>query len=101
MGEHTTKVDINKLMIYCSRAFEDLGAVDLYDDEDIKACVEEATTINEEVDLEELLLNEPAFELKPLPSSLKYDFLDAQQVKFMIISFQLDQEQEKILLDVL
>ena len=32
VGEHTMKVDINKLMKYPSRAFEDLGATDFDDD---------------------------------------------------------------------
>ena len=32
VGEHTVKVDINKLMKYPSRASEDLGAIDFTDD---------------------------------------------------------------------
>ena len=32
VGEHTMKIDINKLMKYPSRASEDLGAIDLSDD---------------------------------------------------------------------
>ena len=35
------KVDINEIMMYPSRASEDLGAIDLCDDEDIEACIEE------------------------------------------------------------
>ena len=30
--EHTVKVDINKLLKYSSRAFEELGAIDFFDD---------------------------------------------------------------------
>ena len=57
--------------------------------------------ISEEADFKELLFDEPTGELKPLPSTLKYAFLDSQQVKPMIISSQLNEEQEKRLLDVL
>ena len=95
------KVNINKLMKYPSQAFEDLGAIDLFDDEDIETCIEEVTTINEEADFKELPLDEPTGELKPLPSTLKYAFLDSQQVKPLIISSQLNEEQEKRLLDIL
>ena len=91
------KVNINKLMKYLSQAFEDLGAIDLFDDQDIEICVEEVKTINEEADFKELSLDEPIGELKPLPSTLKYEevFLDSQQVKPVIISSQLNLEQEK------
>ena len=99
--EHRVKVNINKLMKYPSQAFEDLGAIDLFDDQDIKTCIEEVMTINEEADFKELPLDEPTRELKPLPSTLKYAFLDSQQVKLVIISFQLNEEQEKRLLNVL
>ena len=51
--------------------------------------------INEEVDFKELPLDKPIGELKPLPSTLKYAFLDSQQVKPVIISFELNEEQEK------
>ena len=57
-------------------------------------------TVNEGADFEELPLDEPTMELKPLPSTLKYAFLDSQKVKPVIISSQLDEEQEKRLLDV-
>ena len=57
-------------------------------------------TINEEANFDELRLDEPTLELKNLPSTLKYAFLDMQQEKQVIISSQLDQEQEKWLLDV-
>ena len=80
--EHIVKVDINKLMNYPLWVFEDLGAIDLCDDE-------------------ELPLVELTLELKPLPSSLKYTFLDTQQEKPVIISSQLDQEKEKWLLYIL
>ena len=95
------KVDINKLMKYPSQAFKDLGAIDLFDDQDIETCIEEVMTINEETDFKELPLDEPIEELMPLPYTLKYAFLDSQLVKPVIISSQLNEEQEKRLLDVL
>ena len=99
--EHTVKVNINKLMKYPSQAFEDLGVIDLFDDQDIETCIEEVMMVNEGADFEELPLDEPTRELKPLPSTLKYAFLDSQQVKPVIISSQLNEEQGKRLLDVL
>ena len=95
------KVDINKLMKYPSRAFEDLGAIDFADDHDIDACVEEVMTINEEARFEELPMDEPFLELKTHPSTLKYVFLDEEKAKLVIISSKLDIKQEKQLLDVL
>ena len=86
------KVDINKLMKYPSRVSKDLGAIHLCDDEDIEACIEEIMAINEEVDFEELPLDKPTLELKPLPSTLKYDFLNTHQAKQVIISSELGQE---------
>ena len=77
VGEHTVKVNINKLMKYPLQAFEDLDAIDLFDDQDIETCIEEVMTIKEEADLKELPLDEPIGELKPLPSTLKYVFLDS------------------------
>ena len=95
VGEHTVKVNINKLMKYPSQAFEDVSAIDLFDDQDMETCIEEVMTVNEGADFEELSLDEPTTEIKPLPSTLKYAFLDSQQVKPVIISSQLNEEQEK------
>ena len=101
VGEHTVKVDINKLMKYPSRASEDLGAIDFADDQDIDVCVEEVMMIDEEVRFEELPMDEPSLELKTLQSTLKYAFLDEEKAKPVIISSKLDIKQEKQLLDVL
>ena len=51
-----------------------MGAIDLCDDENIEYCVEEVMTVNEEVDLQKLPLDEPTLELKSLLSLLKYTF---------------------------
>ena len=95
------KVNINKLMKYLSQAFKYLGAINLFDDQDIENCIEEVMTINEEAKFKELPLDEPTQELKPLPSTLKNDFLDSQQAKPVIISSQINEEHEKRLLNVL
>ena len=52
--EHTMKVDINKLMKYPSRAFDDLGAIDFPEDQDIDTCVEEVMMTDEEAKYDEL-----------------------------------------------
>ena len=90
--EHTVKVNTNKLVKYPSQALEDVGAIDLFDDQDIETCIEEVMTVNEGADFEELPLDDPTGELKPLSSTLKYAFLDSHQVKPVIISSQLNEE---------
>ena len=75
VGEHTVKEDINKLMKYPSQASEELGAINFSDDQDIDACIEEVMMIDEEANFDELPLDEPTFELKTLPSTLKCAFL--------------------------
>ena len=90
VGEHTVKVDINKLMKYLSRASEHLGAIDFADDHDIDPCVEEVMMINKEARFEELPMDKPSLDLKTLPSTLKYAFLDEEKAKPVIISSKLD-----------
>ena len=46
-------------------------------------------------------MDEPALELKTLPSTLKYAFLDEEKAKPVIISSKLDMKQEEQLLEVL
>ena len=46
-------------------------------------------------------MDEPIEELKPLPSIVKYAFLDTQHAKPVIISSQLNEKKEKRLLEVL
>ena len=99
VGEHTVNVDINKLMKYPSRASEDLGAIDFADDQDIDECVEEVMMIDEEARYEEIPMDEPTLELKTLPSTLKYAFLDEEKAKPVIISSKLDLKQEEQLLE--
>ena len=94
-------VDINKLMKYPLRASEDLGAIDFADDQDIDACIEEVMMIDEEASYEELPMDEPTLELKTLPSTLKYAFLDKEKAKPVIISSTLDIKLEERLLEIL
>ena len=95
------KVDINKLMKYSSWASEDLGTIDFAYDQDIDACVEEVMMIDEEARFEELPMDEPSLELKTLPSTLKYAFLDEEKAKPVIILSKLDMKQEEQLLKLL
>ena len=90
VGEHTVKVDINKLMKYPSQASKDLGAIEFANDQDIDACVEEVMMIDEEARYDELPMDKPSLELKTLPSTLKYAFLDKEKAKPVIILSKLD-----------
>ena len=90
VGEHIVKVDINKSMKYHSQASKDLGAIDFADDQDTDACIEEVMMIDKEARYEELPMDEPTLELKTLPSTLKYAFLDEEKAKLVIISSKKD-----------
>ena len=46
-------------------------------------------------------MDEPTLELKTLPSTLRYAFLDKEKAKPVIISSKLDMKQEEQLLEVL
>ena len=46
-------------------------------------------------------MNEPSFDLKTLPSTLKYAFLDEEKAKPVVISSTLDIKQGEKLLEVL
>ena len=88
-------------MKYPLQASDDLGAIDFADDQDIDACVEEVMMIDEEARFEELPMDEPSLELRTLPSTLKYAFIDEEKAKTVIISSKLDMKQEEQLLEVL
>ena len=47
------------------------------------------------------VINEPTLELKTLPSTLKYAFLDEEKAKPVNISSKLDTKEEEQLLEVL
>ena len=46
--------------------------------------------IDEEARYEELPMDEPTLDLKTLPSTLKYAFLDEEKAKLVIISSTMD-----------
>ena len=75
------KFDNNKLIKYSSRASEDFDNIDFSNDQDIDACIEEVMMINEEARFEELPLEEPTLEIKTLPSTPKYAFLNEEKAK--------------------
>ena len=106
VGDSTMKVSIKKLMRHPSYESDEVDAVDIYEDPEISSCIEETMAAIEDRSFEEpeddpFPSDETAPELKPLPSTLKYVFLDHHCANPVIISSQLDQDQEERLLVVL
>ena len=106
VGDSTVKVSIKNLMQHPSHEFDEVGAVDIYEDTEISSCIEETMAAIEDRSFEEpeddpFPSGETAPELKPLPSTLKYAFLDHHSPNPVIISSQIDQDQEERLLSVL
>ena len=106
VGYSTMKVSINKLMRHPSHEFDEVGVVDIYEDLEITSCIEETMAAIEDESFEEpeddpFPSNEMAPKLKPLSSTLKYAFLDHHCANPIIISSQLDHDQEERLLAVL
>ena len=100
------KVSINKLMRHPSHESDEVGVVDIYEDPKISSCIEERMAAIEDESFEELEddifpSSKTAPELKPLPSTLKYAFVDHHCANPVIILSQLDQNQEERLLAVL
>ena len=106
VGDSTMKVSINKLMRHPSHEADEVGAIDIYEDPEISSCIEETMAAIEDRSFEEpeddpFPSSETAPELKPLPSTLKYVFLDHHSANPVIISSQRDHDQEERLLAVL
>ena len=106
VGDNTMKVSIKNLMRHPSHESDEVGAIDICQDPEISSCIEETMTAIEDGSFEEL--EDDPFpsskmtpELKPLPSTLKYAFLDHHCANPMIISSQLDQDHKERLLTVL
>ena len=100
------KVSINKLMRHPSHESDEVGAIDIYEDTEISSCIEETMVAIEDRRFEEpeddpFPSGETAPELKQLPSTLKYVFLDHHCANPIIISSQLDHNQEERLLAIL
>ena len=75
------KVIIKKLMRHPSHESDEVGTVDIYKDPEILSCIEETMAAIEDESFENpeddpFPCSETAPELKPLPSTLKYVFLD-------------------------
>ena len=106
VGDSTMKVSVNKLIRHPSHEFDDVGVVDIYEDPEISSCIKERLVAIEDGSFEQpeddpFPSSEMTPNLKPLPSTLKYAFLDHQCTNPVIISSQLDQNQEERLLAVL
>ena len=100
------KVSINKLMRHPSHESDEVGAIDIYEDPEISCYIEETMSFIKDGSFEEpeddpFASSEMTPELKPLPSTLKYAFLDHQCANPLIISLQIDKDQEERLLEVL
>ena len=100
------KVSMNKLMRHPSHESNEVGVIDIYEDPEISSCIKETMAAIEDRSFEEpkddpFPSGETAPELNPLPSTLKYAFLDHHCANPVIISSQLDQDQEERLLAVL
>ena len=106
VGDSTMKVSINKLMRHPSHESDEVGDIDIYEDLEISSCIEETKAFIEDRSIEELKddpfpSSEMAPKLKPLPSTLKYTFFYHQCANLVIISSQVDKDQEERLLEVL
>ena len=89
VGESTMKVSINKLMRHPSHASDEVGAINIYEDSKIESCINETMAFIKDKSIEEpnddpFPTSETTPELKQLPSTLKYAFLDHQHAKHMI-----------------
>ena len=99
------KVSINKLMQHPSHVCDELGAIDIYEDSDIRNCIEETMAFIEDESIEgpednPFPSSEMTPELKPLLSTLKYAFLDHQHAKPVNIYSQIEKDEEERLLEV-
>ena len=91
VADSTMKVSINKLMRHPSNESNEIGAVDIYEELEILSCIEETMAAIEDESFEEpeddlFPSSETALELKPLPFTLKYAFLDHHCANPVIIS---------------
>ena len=91
VGDSMMKVSINKLMRHPSHESDEVGAVDIYEDPEISSCIEETMAAIEDKSFEEpeddpFPSGEMSPELKPLPSMVRYAFLDHHCANPVIIS---------------
>ena len=106
VGDSKMKVSINKLIRRPSHESDEVGTVNIYEDPEISSCIKETMAAIEDRSFEEPEYDPfpsgvTAPELKLLPSTLKYAFLDHHCANPVIICSQLDQDQEERLFAVL
>ena len=106
VGDSMMMVSIIKLMRHPSHESDEVGTIDIYKDPEISSCIEDTMVAIEDMSFEEpeddpFPSSNTAPEVKPLPSTLKYAFLDHHCANPVIISLQWDQDQEERLLAVL
>ena len=80
------------------------SAMEFLEDQEEELVEEESINEIEEVgkgELESTLATPPRLELKELPTSLKYAYLDEEERKPVIVSSELNQDEETRLLEVL
>ena len=104
VGEESVELKISRLMKYRSSSHEDVGILDLVDDDvDYRKNFLEICGVDQLEKLEEP--TDPIFssdiELETLPSSLKYAFLRPKETLLVIISSSLTPSQEESLMCVL
>ena len=101
VGEESVELNISRLMKYHNSSHEDMGALDLLEDEfDFREDILEICgldLVNESLDAKDPF----EVELKPLPSTLKYIFLGPRNTLPVIISSSLTSSQEEDLTWVL
>ena len=104
VGGETIKMDLSKMMKSPTRSGEN---IDFFKEEEEVASIQAYLLGVEDLYFEEdeptppTFSLEPSLELKPLPTSLKYAFLDLEHLKLVIISSSLTPSQEEDLLKVL
>ena len=107
VGNDKLEIPIPNLRRILEYTYDDANRIDQFVEEEIDydELIEEvfAITNSEEVDLETLLIieNSAELELKPLPETLKYIFLEEGNSKPIIISSLLSEEQEEKFITVI
>ena len=104
VGEESVELNISRLMKYPSSSYEDVGTLDLVEDDfDSRENFLEIFGVDQLEKLEEPIdpLLSSDIELKTLPSSLKYAFLGPKETLPMFISSSLTPCQEESLMCVL
>ena len=104
VGGEKVKMDISKIMKNPRGSGED---IEFFEEEEEVASLQAYLVRVEDLHFKKdeptppTFSLEPSLDLKPLPTSLKYAFLDLEQLKHVIISSSLTLSQEEALLKVL